>query len=162
MDKFEDVIRLSDSERTLLLQTLQSDTKLLEENNAVDYSLFLVRYPSDTAASSIPPKGIPNPETNPSVPPKWRLGLQSSDGKWVYRLIVLDFFWAKHKTQAKAMTALIKSFNLVARKGPMSITTNAVEYRKRFLHMVEGIVVSDRVTVNEVMDAGEGQGPSAV
>ena len=69
---------------------------------------------------------------------------------------------AKHKTQAKAMTALIGSFNLVARKGPMSITTNAVEYRRRFLHMVEGIVVSDRVSIAEVSDAGEGQGPSSV
>jgi hypothetical protein len=161
VDKFEDVIRLGDDQRTLLLQTLQADTKLLEENNAVDYSLFLVRYPSDTASSFVPPRGTPSPHANPSVPPKWRLGLQSSDGKWIYRLVVLDFFWAKHKTQAKAMTGLINSFNLVARKGPMSITTNSVEYRKRFLHMVEGIVVSDRVTEAQIRDAGEGQGPSA-
>jgi hypothetical protein len=161
VDTFEDVIRVSDRERMLLLQTLQADTKLLEENNAVDYSLFLVRYPSSTAPSDVPPKGTPAPKANPSVPPEWRLGIQSSDGKWTYRLVVLDFFWAKHRTQAKAMTGLILSFNLFARKGPMSITTNAVEYRKRFLHMVEGIVVSDLVTAEEVQDAGEGQGPSA-
>ena len=161
VDRFDDVIRISDSERTLLLQTLQSDTKILEENNAVDYSLFLVRYPAETAASFVPPKGTPEPSANPSTPPKWRLGIQSSDGKWIYRLVVLDFFWAKHKTQAKAMTGLISSFNLVARKGPMSITTNSVEYRRRFLHMVEGIVVSDRVTEAAVRNAGEGQGPSA-
>jgi hypothetical protein len=161
VDKFEDVISIRDDQRTLLLQTLQADTKLLEENNAVDYSLFLVRYPSEIATSFIPPKATPAPQANPSVPPQWRLGIQSSDGKWVYRLVVLDFFWAKHKTQAKAMTGLIKSFNLVARKGPMSITTNAVEYRKRFLHMVEGIVVSDQVTVEQVQEAGEGQGPNA-
>jgi hypothetical protein len=161
VDKFEDVIRLNDSQRTLLLQTIQEDTKLLEKNNAVDYSLFLVRYPSEVASSSIPPKGAPDPHENPSVPPEWRLGLQSSDGKWVYRLVVLDFFWAKHRAQAKVMTGLINSFNVVARKGAMSITTNSVEYRKRFLHMVEGIVVSDRVTVSEVNDAGEGQGPNA-
>jgi hypothetical protein len=161
VDKFEDVIKISDHERMLLLQTLQADTKLLEENNAVDYSLFLVRYPSEDAASFVPPKGTPAPKANPSVPPEWRLGIRSSDGKWVYRLVVLDFFWAKHKTQAKAMTGLIKSFNFFARKGPMSITTNAAEYRKRFLHMVEGIVVSDQITVEDVRDAGEGQGPFA-
>lgn len=59
---------------------------------------------------------------------------------WVYRAVLLDFFWAKHKLRAKAMTGLIKSFNVLARKGPMSITTDAKEYRTRFLAMVEEIL----------------------
>jgi len=141
VDKFEDVIRVKDDLRMTLLQTLQSDTKLLEENNAVDYSLFLVRYPASAASSSIPPKALPDPESHPSVPPGWRLGIPSSDGKWMYRLVVLDFFWAKHRLQAKAMTGLINSFNVVARKGPMSITADPTEYRERFMNMVNALIV---------------------
>lgn len=157
VDRFEDVLRVSDSARTELLQTLQADTQLLATANAVDYSLFLVRYPPSSAPPSIPPNALP--EASPSVPPAWRLGIPSSDGKWIYRLVVLDFFWAKHKLQAKLMTALIGTFNfLTCRRTPMSITTDAVEYRERFLRMVEGIVVSDVVGVEDVAGAGEGQG----
>ncbi|KAE9964162.1 hypothetical protein BLS_008587 [Venturia inaequalis] len=130
VDKFEDRIRVPEYARVQLLETLEADTKLLSTCNAVDYSLFLVRYPASSASSvaTIPAKASP-----------WRSGVESTDGKWVYRAVVLDFFWAKHRTQAKVMTGLIKSFNFFARKGPMSITTDAPEYRERFLKMVEGL-----------------------
>lgn len=129
VDKFEDTIRVPEYARVQLLETLEEDTKLLSTCNAVDYSLFLVRYPaSSTDVATITAKASP-----------WRSGVESTDGKWVYRAVVLDFFWAKHRTQAKLMTGLIESFNLFARKGPMSITTNATEYRERFLRMVESL-----------------------
>jgi hypothetical protein len=79
----------------------------------------------------------------------WRTGIESSDHQWVYRVGLLDFFWAKHKLQAKAMTGLIKSFNLVARKGPMSITTDSKEYRTRFLRMVEEITTPEAKPVHQ-------------
>jgi len=128
-DKFEDKIRVSEKDRIQLLETLQEDTKLLYSCNAVDYSLFLVRYPATSKdVSTLTAKASP-----------WRAGVESSDGKWIYRAVVLDFFWAKHRLQAMAMTGLINSFNLFARKGPMSITTDATEYRERFLKMVDGL-----------------------
>lgn len=130
VDKFEDKLRVPDSAKAQLLETLEEDTKLLSSCNAVDYSLFLVRYPASSASSV----STMNAKTSP-----WRQGVESSDGKWIYRAVVLDFFWAKHRTQAKLMTGLIKSFNFFARKGPMSITTDATEYRGRFLRMVEGL-----------------------
>lgn len=130
VDKFEDRIRVPENVRVQLLQTLEEDTKLLSSCNAVDYSLFLVRYPASSASSV----ATLNAKTSP-----WRKGIESTDGKWVYRAVVLDFFWAKHRTQAKLMTGLIKSFNFFARKGPMSITTDATEYRERFLRIVEGL-----------------------
>jgi hypothetical protein len=129
VDKFDDMIRIPEIAKVQLLETLEQDTKLLSSCNAVDYSLFLVRYPaSSTDVASISAKTSP-----------WRHGVKSTDGKWVYRAVVLDFFWAKHRTQAKLMTGLIKSFNIFARKGPMSITTDAPEYRERFLRMVESL-----------------------
>jgi len=132
VDTFEDKVRVTESHRVKLLETLQEDTRLLESNNAVDYSLFLVRYPAES-------KDIPTLISRASP---WRTGVPSADGKWIYRAVVLDFFWAKHKFQAQAMTGLINSFNFFARMGPMSITTDALEYRSRFLKMIDSIVES--------------------
>jgi hypothetical protein len=130
IDKFDDKLRIPESARVQLLEALQEDTKLLESCNAVDYSLFLVRYPASS-------RDVPTIVSRSS---QWRSGVPSTDGKWIYRGVVLDFFWAKHKLQAKAMTGLINSFNFFARKGPMSITTDAKEYRTRFLQMVEALM----------------------
>lgn len=102
-------------------------------NNAVDYSLFLVRYPADLDT-------VPTPPGRGSA---WRNGVTSRDGKWVYRAIVLDFFWAKDALQAKTMTGLVNLFNALTwgkDHGPMSITTTSDEYRQRFLGMIEQIV----------------------
>ncbi|KAF2404336.1 SAICAR synthase-like protein [Trichodelitschia bisporula] len=139
-DKFEDTIRVTENDRIMLLQTLQKDTKILEECNAVDYSLFVVRYPPPTEGHV---RHIPSLKSHCS---QWRSGVPSVDGKWIYKVVVLDFFWAKHKFQAKAMTGLISAFNLISRKGHMSITTDPDEYRERFLRMVDSLVESDQTT----------------
>lgn len=131
IDKFPDKVRVTSAQRDELLAILGADTELLRRANAVDYSLFLVRYPAQ------PEREVPSVEAKRSA---WREGVRSSDGKWVYRAVVLDFFWAKHKTQPKMMTRLIKSFNFFAHKGPMSITTNPDEYRSRFLKMAKGYI----------------------
>ncbi|KAJ9666773.1 hypothetical protein H2201_003177 [Coniosporium apollinis] len=130
VDKFEDKIRITASQRDELLDILAKDTKLLAENNAIDYSLFLIRYPAP------PPRDIAAPD--PRHP--FREGVKSTDGKWVYRMVLLDFFWAKHTLQAKTMTALIRSFNFFAGHDDMSITTTPGEYRERFLGMVGEMV----------------------
>jgi hypothetical protein len=38
------------------------------------------------------------------------------------------------------MTGLINAYNLFDRKGPMSITTDSPEYRKRFLKMCTDMI----------------------
>ncbi|KAK4984690.1 hypothetical protein LTR50_006431 [Elasticomyces elasticus] len=158
-DKFEDKLMLSAEQADDFKRLLESDTKMLENANAVDYSLYLVRIPipppepsstsnddpfADPVSSggrdtigTVPPKT--SPWTAPS-PTSWRTGIKSADGRFLYRAVLLDFFWAKHKLQAQVMTVLIKSWNLVARQGPMSITTTADEYRERFLKMCADIV----------------------
>ncbi|KAA8618705.1 MSS4 Phosphatidylinositol-4-phosphate 5-kinase [Pyrenophora tritici-repentis] len=138
IDEFEDKIRVTIDQKEELIAQLSRDSKILQANNAVDYSLFLVRYPADLGSSENdkvpPPPGRGSP---------WRSGIVSRDGKWVYRAIILDFFWAKDALQAKTLTSLVKLFNAVKPgrdHGPMSITTTSDEYRQRFLGMVEDMV----------------------
>lgn len=144
-DTFPDKLVLSSADAENFFATLESDTALLAEHNAVDYSLMLVRIPR---ASQDPNQNEPPPqqqEQNPFADPKtstptWRTGIPSQDDKWLYRAVIIDFFWAKHKTRAKTMTALVNIWRVVDDKGPMSITTAAPEYRTRFLDMCKEIV----------------------
>lgn len=134
IDDFEDKIRVTSRERDSLVEILAEDTKLLESANAIDYSLFLIRYPAPVGEND---RQVGRLESSTGGP--WRQGVQSTDEKWIYRAVVLDFFWAKHTLQAKAMTGLINGYNLLDKKGPMSITTDPKEYRTRFLKMVEDL-----------------------
>lgn len=135
IDEFPDkkiVVPLDHREQ--LLATLNHDTQLLAAHSAVDYSLFLVRYPqSDNAAPSLH-SGVPCP---------WREGVSDVRGGWTYRAVVLDFFWAKSALQAKAMTGLVDTYNVVADQGPMSITAEPGEYRQRFMKMVDNLVKAE-------------------
>ena len=149
LDTFPDKIRVTPRHRAALLATLEQDTQLLADANAVDYSLFLVRYPAarrSIAAQTVEAISatLPAPLARRSSP--WRDGVPSADGKWIYRAVVLDFFWAKHRLQARAMTALVNTFNFLGgRKEPMSITTESGEYRGRFLGMVKGLLEGEGV-----------------
>ncbi|KAK7755440.1 hypothetical protein SLS62_002668 [Diatrype stigma] len=157
-DTFEGKIRLSEAQFTAFKAQLETDTQLLASNNAVDYSLFLVRLtatpegeaqappepgsqpalqPGRASGEPIPPA---QPPFSPPGPPTWRTGITSSDGKEVYRAVILDFFWAKHTVHAMAMTGLVNTYRVVDDAGPMSITTGSEEYRERFLDMCLGIV----------------------
>lgn len=145
-DEFEDKIVVTRSQADEFLAQLEQDTKLLEQCNAVDYSLFLVRIPlsspqapqdpfADDSDNDNAPEPPQEPPLAPPSPPTWRTGIKSADAKYVFRAVVLDFFWAKHKIQPRLFTLLIKSYNLIGRHGPMSITTTPDEYRSRFLKM---------------------------
>jgi hypothetical protein len=128
-DKFEDKMRITRTQYQDLKATLEADTEFLANSNAVDYSVFLVRCPPESSMKSVA-----------STTGNWREGVVSYDGKWKYRMVILDFFWAKHKLFPQVLTGVVNIFNVVAQKGKMSITTDPPEYRKRFLRMVEGMV----------------------
>lgn len=127
-DAFNDKLHLWRKDYEKFIQVMKEDTKFLEDANAVDYSLFLVRIP---AMSSPEVLGRQSP---------WRAGLPSADGKWKYRAVILDFFWAKHKLHAQALSGVVQTFNVVGRKGHMSITTTATDYRQKFLQMVQEMI----------------------
>lgn len=138
IDEFPDKVRVTIDEKEELVAQITRDTKILKDSNAVDYSLFLVRYPASLASAE-------NGKI-PVVPGKsssWRTGLASRDNKWIYRAVLLDFFWAKDALQAQALTGLVNSFNFLKwgkNHGPMSITTTSDEYQTRFLRMIEDMV----------------------
>lgn len=155
-DEFHDKIILSQEQADNFFARLEEDTKLLAEHNAVDYSLFLVRMrlPEEEVQREADPEqedesSIAPPQDGPSVPPlppTWRTGIASADGKHVYRASILDFFWAKHKLQPKFMTLLITLWNvLISKDGHMSITTTPEEYRERFLRMCRKYVEVKKV-----------------
>ncbi|KAJ5777574.1 hypothetical protein N7520_000820 [Penicillium odoratum] len=127
-DTFNDKLHLWQKDYARFWDSLEADTKFLQDANAVDYSLFLVRIP---AASCPIVLGRESP---------WRTGLLSADGKWKYRAALLDFFWARHKFQAQALSGVVQTFNIIGRQGPMSITTTANEYRDNFLKMVKKMI----------------------
>ncbi|KAL6886109.1 SAICAR synthase-like protein [Trichoderma longibrachiatum] len=153
VDRFPDRIRVSQQATEELLALLSTDTEFLADSNVLDYSFFLVRYarsreshfdvfnPFSTQTSSA------ERQTN-----SWRTGVVSSDGQWVYRAILLDFFWARHKLRAKAMAGLVATFNTWAGYGPMTITTEPSEYRARFMRMVKKLVGEN--SPEEEYDAG--------
>jgi hypothetical protein len=138
IDEFPDKIRITIDEKEELVSQITRDTKILQDNNAVDYSIFLVRYPAGVYSAE---NGkIPTP---PGRSSPWRSGVISRDGKWIYRAVLLDFFWAKDALQAQAMTGLVNTFNFLKwgrDHGPMSITTTSDEYRMRFLRMIDDMV----------------------
>ncbi|KAI0475577.1 SAICAR synthase-like protein [Xylariaceae sp. FL0804] len=146
-DEFPDKLRLAPDQAAAFMAQLEQDTRLLADCNAVDYSLFLVRIAAadapdpasqpplesgEVSSAPIPPA---QPPFAPPGPPSWRTGITSRDGREVYRAAVLDFFWAKHTLRARAMTGLVRSYNLIDEQGPMSITAESGEYRDRFLKM---------------------------
>ena len=146
-DEFHDKIILNRDQAEDFFASLETDSKLLSEHNAVDYSLFLVRMrtPQRAAASILPPpeSATVTTDTSPDTPsqPSWRTGISSADGKYLFRASILDFFWAKHKARPMVMTFLITLWNtLISKHGHMSITTTPDEYRERFLKMCRGIV----------------------
>lgn len=142
-DKFDDKIILTKDHADALMAQLAEDTRLLAECNAVDYSLFLIRIKlSEDTRNPFrdPPIDDSLGPLVPPSPPSWRTGIPSSDGVHIFRMAVLDFFWAKHKMQPRIMTGLVKIWNVFNNQGPMSITTTSDEYRSRFLGMVEDLV----------------------
>jgi hypothetical protein len=149
IDEFPDKIRVTVDQKEELVAQLYRDSKILQDSNAVDYSLFLVRYPADLQVPPPPGRGS-----------SWREGVKSRDGRWIYRAIILDFFWAKDALQAQTLTTLVKLFNALKfgkDHGPMSITTTSDEYRQRFLRMVDEMV---EVPDSAGRPSGEIRGPT--
>ena len=53
---------------------------------------------------------------------------------------MLDFFYARHKLQAQALSGVVQTFNVIGRQGPMTITTTPSEYREKFLTMIAELI----------------------
>lgn len=83
----------------------------------IDYSLLLGRFPVDYFGE------IPQPETFFS-------GVKSADGKWVYKMCVLDFLWNVKQLHPKIIQVA------GAALPEQTVTTQPNRYRKEFLKLV--------------------------
>ena len=86
-DKFDDKTHLSREDADEFLKNLEKDTELLSEHNAIDYGLMLVRIPKPSSSTG----ESQNPFSDPT---NWRTDVPSKDNKWLFRTVILDFFYA--------------------------------------------------------------------
>jgi hypothetical protein len=146
VDQMPSRLRVSAQMADQLFNLLNTDTEFLANSNVVDYSLFLVRLPGpgQHSKSQSSTKFAASNDTQLAArsnnEENWRNGVTSIDGKWIYRTVVIDFFWARHMLQPRILSGLVKTFNLYAKKGPMSITADPNEYRRRFMNMVRKLM----------------------
>ncbi|KAG6038681.1 hypothetical protein E4U41_003892 [Claviceps citrina] len=155
VDEFPDQVLVPPLVKQELIDILTEDTKFFARSNIVDYSLFFARFPKAKVVTASAAEGEDAAATAALVSPSWRTGVPSTDGKWIYRAVLLDFLWAKHKMRAKAMTGLVGAFNFFFKKGPMSITTEPDEYQRRFMRMAK-LLLSRRVEGAETSGSASG------
>lgn len=146
VDQMPSRLRVSAQMADQLFNLLNTDTEFLANSNVVDYSLFLVRLPgpgqhlksqSSTKFAASDDAQLAASSNNTET---WRNGVTSIDGKWIYRIVIIDYLWARHMLQPRILSGLVKTFNIYAKKGPMSITADPMEYRRRFMNMVRKLM----------------------
>lgn len=104
---------------------VEYDTEFLAKMETIDYSLLLGRYPIEMFHD----KPDPTKHRDPLVFPKnddFSRGVISADGKWVYKMCILDFFWNVKQLHPK----IIKVAGEALPK--QTVTTEPDRYRKEF------------------------------
>ncbi|CUS10958.1 unnamed protein product [Tuber aestivum] len=147
----DEEIVLARKQKAHLMSTLKTDTAFLERMEAIDYSILLGRYPISMFHKET---GTGKGRDGLALPKRGKMdfvrGVVSADGKWVYKLCVLDFFWNVKQLHPRIIRAA------GAALPEQTITTEPGRYREEFLkyatfrpggktqRMMDGyIVVSD-------------------
>jgi hypothetical protein len=118
----DDRIILTQKKKNDLWEILEKDTEFLERIETIDYSLLLGRYPVE--GNRKPPR-----------PERWVTGVTSADGKYVYKLCIVDFLWNVNQLQAKIARTAGKLLP------EQTVTTVPHRYRDEFMKMMEEYVV---------------------
>jgi hypothetical protein len=127
-DELEEEIVLTRRDKVLLMQLLERDTAFLRDMRTIDYSLLLGRYPVEMFHHT-PREGM---EKDPLVLPEeggsdFVGGVRSADGKWVYKMCLLDFLWNVEQLGPKVMKTAGKLLP------EQTVTTEPERYRDEFL-----------------------------
>lgn len=134
-DELDEEIVLTRMDKLALMQLLESDTGFLRDMQTIDYSLLLGRYPIEMFHS---PRddGVRDPMVLPDEGSRnFTQGVRSADGKWVYKMCLLDFLWNVEQLRPKVMKTAGKLLP------EQTVTTEPDRYRQEFLNMVEGYIV---------------------
>ena len=127
-DELDDKLVLTRREKGLLMQQIERDTAFLQDMKTIDYSLLLGRYPVDMFHPPRQGSGERDPMALPAGgATDFVRGVRSADGKWVYKMALLDFFWNIEQLMPRIMKAAGKLLP------EQSITTEPERYRKEFL-----------------------------
>lgn len=119
------MIYLHQDQKDELLRILDRDTAFLAEAETIDYSLLLGRYPIEGNDVPIQAESFPT-------------GVVSSNGKWVYKMCIVDTLWNVNQLAAK----LTKTISIMMPE--QTITTQPARYREEFLAMMDRyVIVSD-------------------
>lgn len=116
-------LKLTRQQFTALMSLLENDTKFLADKKVVDYSLLLGEFPLEFANSM-------------EQPNSFRTGIKSADGKKIYRLGIIDFFFS-HKT---APTVIQNAGDIIPGDTEFTFTDKPSRYRLKFLDMVKEYV----------------------
>lgn len=129
-DELDEKVVLSRRQKNQLMYLVEHDTEFLSKMETIDYSLLLGRYPIEMFHDKPDPHKHPDPLVIPERDDFVR-GVRSPDGKWVYKMCILDFFWNVQQLHPKiikvAGTALPEQ----------TVTTEPTRYRKEFLRMLD-------------------------
>jgi len=120
-DKLDEDIVLTKKQKSELMYLLKRDTEFLMQKETIDYSLLLGRYPVEMFGK------IPQPET-------FVTGVRSADGKWVYKMCILDFLWNVKQLHPKIIQAAGTALP------EQTVTTHPHRYRSEFLKMMEDYI----------------------
>jgi len=131
-DELDEEMIFTRRDKAALMQLLERDTEFLQDMNTIDYSLLLGRYPVDMfhpgSGEGRDPMVLPKEGSTDFV-----RGVRSADGKWVYKMVLLDFFWNVEQLKPRVMQAAGKLLP------EQTVTTEPERYRDEFLRWVSGI-----------------------
>lgn len=113
-DELDEEIVLTQKQKDQLMFLLKQDVEFLTEIETIDYSLLLGRYPKEHFGETQQPESFIS-------------GVTSGDGKWVYKMCIVDFLWNVKQLHPKVIqiagTALPEQ----------TVTTVPPKYKDEFL-----------------------------
>lgn len=117
-DEMDEKIVLTRKQKADLISILERDTEFLMHKETIDYSLLLGRYPVDMFGKVLQPESFIT-------------GVKSGDGKWIYKMCILDFLWNVNQLHPKIIQAACTALP------EQTVTTQPHRYRDEFLKMMD-------------------------
>ncbi len=116
-------ISFTQEQHDKFMEILARDTKFLADKKVVDYSLLLGRYPLEVGVALGEEKTFPG-------------GVVSADGKYIYKIGIIDFFFS-HKT---APAVVKNAGDIIPGDLEFTFTDAPSSYRKNFLEMAKDYI----------------------